>query len=236
MPKKRSKHDDSVSATKSDKLKQTKQEALNRLKQKFSRNLPKINKPKLKLKTSRHLLELADEFYKKHEELRKFKNDWVKHSDNPESKEYTKALDAINKNKPALLKELEAISIELNKEKFQAATGKDLDSVERKAKGYGDKNSWLTLLRWEIEYLFDEQLIATICKAHKDRSINDIRFLAKVAHIIATPLKTLGKVDKSLFKNYSAGMTNEKLIQKIYNETDIHISDKYLRRHGIKKR
>jgi len=44
---------------------------------------------RLKLKTSRRLLELADEFYKKYEELRTLENDWVTHSDNPESKEYT---------------------------------------------------------------------------------------------------------------------------------------------------
>lgn len=214
----------------------------NKPKLKTSRRLTIQTPTRLKLKTSRRLLELADEFYKKHEELRKLENDFAQaayslaHSANPDSQEYTNTLDAITKNKPALLKELEAISIELNKGKFKAATGEDFDSVERKAKGYGDKNSWLTLLRWEIEYLFDVKLIDMICKAHKDRNINDIRFLEKVAHIIATPIKPLGKVDKSLFKNYSAGMTNVELIQKIYDETGIEISDKYLRRHGIKKR
>ena len=129
--------------------------------------------------------------------------------------------------------------IELDKEKFKAATGEDLDSVKRKAIGYGDKNSWLTLLRWDIEYLFDEQLIAIICKAHEDRTAYDIRFLGGIAHIIAHPLKPHGKVDmeihKALLKHYDGKMTNKELQDLISEKEEILISDKYLRRIGLKK-
>jgi len=188
----------------------------------------KIKKPKLKLKTSPRLLELADKFHDKYEELRKI--EWEKFKVNPDN--------AITKNEPALLKECESIRIELNKEKFKAATGEDLDSVERKAIGYGDKNSWLTLLRWEIEYLFDEQLIATICKAHEDRTAHDIRFLGEIADIIAHPLKPHGRVDmeryEAVLKEHDGKMSNEKLKNKLA-ELGIEISDKYLGRIGLKK-
>lgn len=201
----------------------------------------KIKSPKLKLKTSRSLLKLADEFYSTYEEIRTIVENYKKNRDNPESEGFKKALEDMQKKKPLLEKKLELLRIELNKKKFKDATGNDLDLVERKAKTYGDLDSWIILLRWnKQQYLEDEQLRATIYMADERREPQDIRFLEEVGKIIATPKKPHGNVDmeayESFLKHYNEKKSYQKILTAIRLDTGKSVSDEYLRDIGISSR
>ena len=197
----------------------------------------RTRRPKLKRETSRELLKVSDKWHATYEELRKIEKNYKEYKNNPASKNYRDALHALTTKKPALEKELQSLGISLNKERFKAATGEDLASVENKAKISGDLNSWLLLLKWNMQYLEDNQLRALIYAAHKRRDASDVRFLEEIAHIITTPRESNGKGDKDKFvrllENYDAEKSRKQIITAMIKSPSDIVSDEYLRRKGL---
>ncbi|MHC4183647.1 MAG: hypothetical protein ACYSR0_09885, partial [Planctomycetota bacterium] len=123
---------------------------------------------------------------------------------------------------------------DLNKEKFKVAYGKSRKSVEEDATLNGNKNAWLMLLKWNIKYLEHKPLRDTIYQAHKDKNI---QFLDEISHIINTPLKPHGRVNKELYslihKLFDENKSKKEIIQEVYNKLSINIDHKQLKRMGF---
>lgn len=180
----------------------------------------KIERPKPKLRTSPLLRKIGSELIAVNKELRELIVNYNKHKNYPESKDFKKALKAYDK-KPALEDKFKQLISDHNKERFKQAYGDELNDIERAAIVERNKNAWLKLLRWSIDYLENKQLRAMIYKAHKEKDIN---FLKEVAHIIGTPLKPHGNVNNKLwdllFKLFDEGRTKKDVIQEVYNQLD----------------
>jgi hypothetical protein len=192
-----------------------------------------IERPKPKFKTSPRLRELANEISEVNEKLREIINKYNEHKNRPKSSDFKKALKAF-KEKPSLEKQFDNLIKSHNKECFEVAYGESLDFVRRKAFTYGDKNAWLMLLRWDIQYLESKYLRAAIYKAHRDK---EFPFLEEIAHILTTHLKPHGHVNKKLY-NYihsclDQNESKKDIIQKVYDKFKVHIDYKQLRRMGF---
>lgn len=199
----------------------------------------KIVRPKLKARISPVVMKLVDEAISVNAELRKISDFYKKYRDQPASKNYSEAIELRSSKYPVLQKKLGLLLAELNKERFNAATGNDLAVVEKEAIAYGDENSWLLLLHWNIVYLEKEQLRALIYNARKKRTLSDLRFLKEVAHIIKNPRKPHGnaKIAKldAVLDLYDPSKTNEQMLSEL-SERGVEVSDKYMLRIGLSKK
>lgn len=199
----------------------------------------KIIRPKLRLKTSPAILKLASEIEAIVNEMHKILNLYKQYRDKPNTKGFSKALELRGIKYPTLKKEYEGLLVKLNKEMFKAATGKDLEDAEKDAIADGEENSCLLLLRWKIEYLENEQLRAKIYIAHQKRRPSDLIFLEEVAHIIEQPKKTHKNADirklNAVIKLYDSSKTTEKNLE-LFSEKGLEVSDKYIRRIGLRKK
>jgi hypothetical protein len=157
--------------------------------------MDEIERPRIRVKTSHRVIELADKWCSKNKELRRLQENYDAHKNWPDSRELEKAIQGMQERAPRLRKELRTLAMELNEEKFKAVMGEDMARLRKRAKGAGDKNSWLMLLRWDIEYLEDDQLRYTIYDAHQkmtDYAIKSL-FLVGVQHLLEKALKKVNK-------------------------------------------
>jgi len=180
----------------------------------------KTERPKPKFKTSLKLRKIAAEMIAVHTALREITINYNKHKNKPKSKNCKKAIKAFDK-RPELEDRFNHLITEHNKERFNVAYGVKLDDIERAARGEGDRNAWLKLLRWRIDYLENKQLRAIIYTAHRE---NDESFLKEIAHIIKKPLRPHGNINKKTFnlicKLFADGKFKKDVIQEVYNRLD----------------
>lgn len=152
--------------------------------------------------------------------------------------------------------EINSLEKEFNKEWFKVCYGEGMEDVEKKALE-GNKNSWLKLLRWDIEYLKHEKLLKLICDAYllgslpeeilpresRDNKIVSQRFLEEVARVIADQSKfhksTKVKALMWLMYNYEPEKTYENLLtamQKDLPKEERFKEERHLRKLGLRKK
>jgi len=170
----------------------------------------KVKRPKPKFQLTEKIIELTQKYIPLQKKI--FFEFNKRYSKTPYANP-KKIMEMLKDENPNLFKTVNALGLELEKEKFKEAYGEDLTSVEMKA-FTGDRSSWLKLLKWDITYLEDKRLREMI---YEESNKKDSLFLEEVGKIISKPKRFHASVRRENYTQFILTYDPEKSIDKNLN-------------------